>query len=158
MFRRARDAAKKLERTADWRREKRRADNWRLSAAWDTGRGVLLGCGVALFVLLLLANLPIGGKLQYDTLDFWFRLRDPLLPRAVAILAVDEATVYRWGGRNFNASDVARLLRELKNSESQCRSFSHAGIGFDHIARSRSKNIGARIKTKRHRAFALAFP
>ncbi len=115
-LRRAGDAVKKLERPENWRRDWR-PSHWRQSAAWDVMRGGALGWGVALCVLLLLANLPIGGKLQYDTLDFWFRLRDPLLPRAVAILAIDEATVYRWGGRNFNASDVAHLLLELKKHQ-----------------------------------------
>ena len=113
MFRRVSADASQPERPENWRRAER-PHHWRQSVAWDVARGVLLGCGVAFSVLLLLANLPIGGKLQYDTLDFWFRLRDPLLPRAVAILAIDEATIYRWGGRNFNARDMARLLRELK--------------------------------------------
>lgn len=88
-----------------------RPNNWRQSAGW----GVALGCVVALCVLLGLANLPLGGKLQYDTLDFWFHLRDPLLPRSVAILAVDDATIKRWKGRSFDAADMGLLLRELKS-------------------------------------------
>lgn len=109
-----RSAKGRADARVDWRPENWRPPHWRQSAAWDATRGVILGCCVALFVLLLLSQLPFGSKLQYDTLDFWFRLRDPLLPRAVAILAIDDATIYRWGGRNFNAADIAQLLRELK--------------------------------------------
>ena len=88
----------------------RRVENWQRTAAW----GVLLGCTVALSILLLLSHSSSGDRLQYDTLDFWFRLRDPLLPRAVAVLAIDEATVQRWQGRTFQANDISLLLRELK--------------------------------------------
>ncbi|HEY0075347.1 MAG TPA: CHASE2 domain-containing protein [Abditibacteriaceae bacterium] len=95
------------------KRPDKRAENWQRTAAW----GVLLGCTVALSVLLLLSHSSIGGRLQYDTLDFWFRLRDPLLPRAVAILAIDEDTIHRWNGRSVQADDISRLLRELKRQQ-----------------------------------------
>jgi CHASE2 domain-containing sensor protein len=86
--------------------------NWRHGPAW----GVLLGWIAGLVTLLVTANHPLGARLQYDTLDFWFRLRDPALPRAAAILAVDDATVQRWKGRDFDAKDTARLLRLLKSN------------------------------------------
>ncbi len=84
---------------------------WRQGPLW----GVVVGCLTGLATILMTAHHPLGARLQYDTLDFWFRLRDPALPRDVAILAVDDETVQRWRGRDFDAPEIARLLRLLKN-------------------------------------------
>lgn len=84
---------------------------WRRGPLW----GVAVGWLTGLVTVLLTAHHPLGARLQYDTLDFWFLLRDPALPRAVAILAVDDETVQRWHGRDFDAADTARLLRLLHN-------------------------------------------
>jgi len=71
--------------------------------------GIMMG----ICSLLLLMNHPVGATLEHDTLDFWFMIRDPMPPREVAILAVDEATMRRWKGNTFNPADVGRLLRLL---------------------------------------------
>jgi len=73
-----------------------------------------VGLITAIATLLLVSHLPFGSALEYDTLDFWFRLRGALPSRDVAILAVDEATVHRWGGRAFDAGDMGKLLLSLR--------------------------------------------
>ncbi|MDQ3815511.1 MAG: CHASE2 domain-containing protein [Armatimonadota bacterium] len=87
----------------------RKTADWRQSATWGTVVGLLTGIAS----LLLLTHHPLGATLEHDTLDFWFMVRNPRPPREVAILAVDEATVRRWGGNTFNDADVSRLLRLL---------------------------------------------
>lgn len=80
---------------------------------WGMAQGLLVALGV-LFLLRpqVLGNL--SNSLEWDTLDFWFSLRAPRSPDSVVVLAVDEATVARWGRRSFEAHDVATALRELK--------------------------------------------
>src|SRR5688572_251477 len=99
--------------------------NWRQGPVW----GVVMGWLAASLTLLVTANHPLGARLQYDTLDFWFRLRDPALPRAAAILAVDDATVQRWRGRDFDATDTARLLRLLKRNGVRAVALAFPDIG-----------------------------
>ncbi len=88
------------------------ASAWHGRATW----GMTLGLIIALTLLLLLRPGFLGGvtgALEYDTLDFWFRLRAERPSEAVAVLAVDEATVRRWQGRTFDGHDLATLVRAL---------------------------------------------
>ena len=88
------------------------ASNWHGRATW----GMTIGLIIALALLLLLRPNFLGGlagTLEYDTLDFWFRLRSERTSEQVAIVAVDEATVRRWKGRTFDGRDIARLVRGL---------------------------------------------
>ena len=88
------------------------ASNWHGRATW----GMTLGLIIALALLLLMRPGFLGGltgTLEYDTLDFWFRLRAERASDTVAIVAVDEATVRRWKGRTFDGRDIAQLVREL---------------------------------------------
>ena len=78
-----------------------------------------LGLVAALLLLVLLrpgALGPLATSLEYDTLDFWFSLRDPRPSQSVAILAVDDTTLRRWDGRPFEARDIARLLALCKEN------------------------------------------
>ncbi|BCM91689.1 sensor histidine kinase WalK [Abditibacteriota bacterium] len=80
--------------------------------------GMAQGLVIALGLLLVLRPGVLGGlanSLEWDTLDWWFFLRNPVPVRSVAILAVDEETVMRWKGRAFDAHDVAVAVRALKN-------------------------------------------
>lgn len=84
---------------------------WRQQAWWGLSLGIL----TAFVTLLLLSSHPSGRSLERDTLDFWFSLRGSTSPAVqpsgeVAILAVDDTTLRRWGGRVFDANDVSRLL------------------------------------------------
>ena len=88
------------------------ASAWHGRATW----GMTLGLIIALGLLLLLRPGFLGGltgTLEYDTLDFWFRLRSERTSDRVAIVAVDEATVRRWKGRTFDGRDLAQLVRQL---------------------------------------------
>ncbi len=88
------------------------ASAWHGRATW----GMTLGLIIALALLLLMRPGFLGGvtgALEYDTLDFWFRLRAERPSEEVAVLAVDEATVRRWQGRTFDGHDLATLVREL---------------------------------------------
>ena len=79
-----------------------------------------VGLVIALFFLLVLRAAPLRGvasSLQYDTLDYWFALRDTHPMSNVGVVAIDESTVRRWQGRTFDATDVAALLRALKRAE-----------------------------------------
>lgn len=82
----------------------------RQRASWGMG----IGLCVALATLLLLHFHPLGSKLEYDTLDFCFRLRGEHASRKVAILTADEATLRSWNGRVFDDREIGRLLRLLK--------------------------------------------
>lgn len=84
--------------------------DWRQRASW----GMAIGLGMALVTLLLLQFHPVGGKLEYDTLDFCFKLNSPRASNRVAILAADEATLRSWNGRLFDDREIGRLLRLLK--------------------------------------------
>ncbi len=87
----------------------RTSSNWHQRATW----GMAIGLVVALSLLLTLRPGVLGGlssSLEYDTLDFWFALRDTRQSSGVAIVAIDEATLRRWGGNSFRAPDVARAI------------------------------------------------
>src|SRR5437867_9116205 len=84
---------------------------WRGQATW----GMVVGLVTALVTLLLLRS-PLGAMLEYDTLDAWFALRRPLSPSPVAMLAIDEPTIRRWGGRTFDHAEVGRLLHALHDA------------------------------------------
>lgn len=76
-----------------------------------------LGLVASLALLLLLRTAvlrPLGATLEYDTLDFWFSLRDVRPSQSVGVLAIDEATIRRWAGRPLDGKDLARILRNLK--------------------------------------------
>ena len=91
------------------------ASAWHGRATW----GMTLGLIIALALLLLLRPGFLGGvtgALEYDTLDFWFRLRAERPSEQVAVLAVDEATVRRWQGRTFDGHDLATLVRDLNKA------------------------------------------
>ena len=88
------------------------AANWHGRATW----GMTIGLIISLALLLLLRPGVLGGltgTLEYDTLDFWFRLRAERPSGQVAVVAVDEATVRRWKGRTFDGQDIAQLVRQL---------------------------------------------
>ena len=87
----------------------RPSTDWRQRATW----GMAIGLLTALVTLSLIINLPFGSGLEYNTLDLWCRLREPITSNEVGIIDVDAATVRRWGGRSFDAHDVGRLLRLL---------------------------------------------
>jgi signal transduction histidine kinase len=89
--------------------------NWHRRTTW----GMMLGLIAALSLLLTLRPGVLGSlsnTFEYDTLDFWFGLRDARRSRHVGIVAIDEATIRRWNGDSFRARDVAKLLRLLKNA------------------------------------------
>ena len=87
-------------------------------------RGCMMGALMAAFFVFALARHPVGARFQYDTMDAWVGLRDPLSPGPVAVLAIDQATARRWGGyATFDASDIARLLRLLKKAGVRSASF-----------------------------------
>lgn len=89
--------------------------NWHRRTTW----GMMLGLVAALALLLALRPGVLGSlssTFEYDTLDFWFALRDARRSRHVGIIAIDEATLRRWNGESFRARDVAKLLRLLKNA------------------------------------------
>lgn len=91
------------------------ASNWHQRATW----GMTLGLIAALSLLVTLRPGVLGAlstSFEYDTLDFWFALRDARQSQSVAILAIDEATVRRWNGDSFRATDIARTLDLLKES------------------------------------------
>src|SRR4028119_1084234 len=97
----------------------RRADRWRLDWRQRATWGLLMGFVVALGTLLVITGHPLGASPEYDTLDYWFTLRRPpsaanRQSRRVAILAGDQATLHRWQGRIFDAPEVGKLLRLLK--------------------------------------------
>lgn len=88
------------------------ASQWHGRATW----GMTIGLIISLALLLLLRPGFLGGlagALEYDTLDFWFRLRSERPADKIAIVAVDEATVRRWKGRTFDGRDIARLISQL---------------------------------------------
>ncbi|MBW3637015.1 MAG: CHASE2 domain-containing protein [Armatimonadetes bacterium] len=90
----------------------RTSSNWHQRATW----GMALGLIAALSLLLTLRPGflgPLATSFEYDTLDFWFALRDPRQSNRVTILAIDEATVRDWNGQNFRARDIARAIRLL---------------------------------------------
>ena len=98
------------------------ASRYRLFPHW--ARGCVVGALLAAFFVFALARHPLGARFQYDTMDAWFGLRDPLLPGPVAVLAIDQATTRRWGGyATFDAADIARLLRLLKKAGVRSASF-----------------------------------
>jgi signal transduction histidine kinase/CHASE2 domain-containing sensor protein len=80
---------------------------------------MMLGLIAALGLLLTLRPGIMGSvssAFEYDTLDFWFALRDARPSQNVGIVAIDEATLRRWDGESFRASDVARVIRLLKGA------------------------------------------
>ena len=82
--------------------------------------GMTIGLIIALALLMLWRPGVLGSlttALEYDTLDFWFRLRPQRTSQRVAIVAVDEATVRRWKGRSFDGRDVAALVRDLRDAK-----------------------------------------
>ncbi|HEX8462979.1 MAG TPA: CHASE2 domain-containing protein [Abditibacterium sp.] len=90
----------------------RYSSNWHQRATW----GMTLGLIAALGLLLMLRPGFLGAlssSFEYDTLDFWFTLRDARQAQQVTIVAIDEATVRRWNGDTFRAADVARALKLL---------------------------------------------
>ncbi|RZA27504.1 MAG: CHASE2 domain-containing protein, partial [Proteobacteria bacterium] len=93
----------------------RKFSNWQQRTTW----GMALGLFAALALLLTLRPSVLGTlstTFEYDTLDFWFSLRDARRSRTVGIVAIDEATIRRWNGDSFRARDIAELLRQLKNA------------------------------------------
>ncbi len=91
------------------------ASNWHQRATW----GMTLGLIAALSLLLTLRPGVLGAlstSFEYDTLDFWFALRDARQSQNVAVLAIDEATIRRWNGENFRARDIARAILLLQKS------------------------------------------
>ncbi|PQV63400.1 PAS domain S-box-containing protein [Abditibacterium utsteinense] len=89
------------------------SSNWHQRATW----GMTLGLIAALSLLLTLRPGVLGAlstSFEYDTLDFWFALRDARQSQNVAILAIDETTVRKWNGENFRARDLSRALLLLQ--------------------------------------------
>ena len=104
------------------------ASAWHGRATW----GMTLGLIIALALLLLLRPGFLGGltgTLEYDTLDFWFRLRSERTSDRVAIVAVDEATVRRWKGRTFDGRDLALLVRELDRAGARAIALNFPQLG-----------------------------
>ncbi|HEX9998248.1 MAG TPA: CHASE2 domain-containing protein, partial [Abditibacterium sp.] len=94
---------------------RRNSSNWHQRATW----GMTLGLIAALALLLALRPGVMGSlssSFEYDTLDFWFALREARQSRSVGIIAVDEATVRRWNGQSFRADEIALIVRKLKNA------------------------------------------
>ena len=89
--------------------------NWHSRATWGMTLGLLISLALLLLVRPGLFG-PVAAALEYDTLDFWFTLREPRTLKSVGVIAVDEATVRRWNGRTFDARDIARTIRALKTA------------------------------------------
>lgn len=88
--------------------------NWHQRTTW----GMTLGLIAALGLLLTLQPGVFGSlaaSFEYDTLDFWFALRDTRQSSQVGIVAIDEATLRRWNG-GFRARDLARVVRLLRGA------------------------------------------
>ena len=93
----------------------RRGRDWRVRATW----GLCLGLTVGSIVFYIVGRHPISETLGRQVMDSWFTLRGGQPVRDVTTLDIDEATVERWGGKDFNAPDLARLLVLLKRNRAR---------------------------------------
>lgn len=88
-----------------------------------------IGLVVGLSLTAIMTQNPLGLNLEHDTLDAWFKLRGPEPVRDVVVLAVDEETMARWGGRVFDAREMGRLLLLLHDAGA-----SAAILNFRHLS------------------------
>lgn len=123
------------------------ASAWHGRATW----GMTLGLIIALALLLLLRPGFLGGltgTLEYDTLDFWFRLRPERESESVAIIAVDEATVRRWKGRTFDGRDIAQLVRELDKAGARGIALNFPQLGDLQLAVDGQSELAAAMRAQ----------
>ncbi len=93
----------------------RTSSNWHQRATWGMALGLIAALGLLLTLRPGILG-PLATSFEYDTLDFWFALRDSRQSNRVTILAIDEATVRGWNGQNFHAPDIARAIRLLQGA------------------------------------------
>ena len=132
------------------------AYHWHSRATW----GMTLGLIIALSLLLALRPSVLGGlaeTLEYDTLDFWFRLRPERVSERVAIVAVDAATVRRWNGRSFEARDVAALVRALQNSGARAIALDFPQLGELALPAADIRSLAAAMRAQGAVALPLSF-
>ena len=123
------------------------ASAWHGRATW----GMTIGLIIALALLLLLRPGCLGGltgTLEYDTLDFWFRLRSERPSEQVAVVAVDEATVRRWKGRTFDGRDLARLVRDLDRAGARAIALNFPQLGDLQLAVDGQSELAAAMRAQ----------
>ncbi len=123
------------------------ASQWHGRATW----GMTLGLIISLALLLLLRPGFLGaltGALEYDTLDFWFRLRSEREAKGVAIVAVDEATVRRWKGRTFDGPDIAQLVTQLDRAGARAIALNFPQLGDLQLAVDGQSELAAAMRAQ----------
>ena len=123
------------------------ASQWHGRATW----GMTIGLIISLALLLLLRPGFLGGltgALEYDTLDFWFRLRSERPVEEVAIVAVDETTIRRWKGRTFDGRDIAALVRELDRAGAKSIALNFPQLGDLELAVEGQDELAAAMRAQ----------
>lgn len=123
------------------------ASQWHGRATWGMTQGLI----ISLALLLLLRPGFFGGltgALEYDTLDFWFRLRSERQSKQVAIVAVDEATVRRWKGRTFEGRDIAQLVALLDSAGARAIALNFPQLGDLQLAVDGQGELAAAMRAQ----------